>query len=63
MEILIASQMEQGGLPLFDLNLYCNGPIKIVLGPQRKKSPAESLQPLCTQKNTHSNSSALKSLL
>ena len=28
--------------------LYYNGPIKIVLGPPRKKSPAESLQPLCT---------------
>ena len=61
MEILIASQMEQGGLPLFDLNLYCNRPIKIVLGPFRKKFSAESLQPLYIQKNAHCNSSMLKS--
>ena len=33
------------------MNLYYNGPIKIILGSPRKKSPAESLQPLCTQKN------------
>ena len=42
-------------------SLYYNGPIKIVLGPSKKKSLAESLQPLCTQENAHSNSSALKS--
>ena len=35
--------------------------MKIILGPPRKKSPAESLQLLCTQENADSNSSALKS--
>jgi len=42
-------------------NLYYNGPIKIILGSPRKTSPAESLQPFCTQKNAHKNSSLLKS--
>ena len=41
--------------------LYYNGPIKIILDLPRKTSPAESLQPSCTQKNTHRNSSSLKS--
>ena len=41
--------------------LYYNGTLQITLGPPSKISPAESLQPLYTQKNVHRKSSPLKS--
>jgi hypothetical protein len=42
------------------LYLYYNAPVKIILDPPSKTSPAESLQSLCTQENAHRNPSLLK---
>jgi hypothetical protein len=38
-----------------DHNLYYNWPLRIILGPPIKTSPAESLQPLCTKEIAHRN--------
>jgi hypothetical protein len=42
--------------------LYYNSPLRIILGLLNKTSPAESLQPLCTQKITHRNLAPSKSM-